>query len=128
MIKSLRNKPLRMVAIAVLPLALLGTACGSDDDGDSPADTEADAPADTEAAGDESGEANAEVEAFCTQVDEFVAAMDEVLADPSSGDVAEITAQGQDLAAAATDLAGSVEGDDTERLQECTEELSNIGS
>jgi len=117
-----------MVAIAVLPLALLGTACSSDDDGDSPADTETDAPADTEAAGDESGEANAEVEAFCTQVDEFVVAMDEVLADPSSGDVAEITAQGQDLAAAATDLAGSVEGDDTERLQECTEELSNIGS
>ena len=132
MIKSLRNRPLRMVAIAVLPLALLGTACGSDDDGDSPADTEADAPADTEAseprptrsAGEESGEGNAEVEAFCTQVDEFVAAMDEVLADPSSGDVAEITAQGQDLAAAATDLAGSVEGDDSERLQECTEELS----
>ena len=128
MIKSLRNKPLRMVAIAILPLALLGTACGSDDDGDSPANTEADAPADTEAAGDESGEGNAEVEAFCTQVDEFVAAMDEVLADPSSGDVAEITAQGQDLAAAATDLAGSVEGDDTERLQECTEKLSTIGS
>jgi len=138
MIKSLRTKPLRMVAIAVLPLALLGTACSSDDDGDSPTDTESDAPADTdassdapadtEATGDESGEANAEVEAFCTQVDEFVAAMDEVLADPSSGDVAEITAQGQDLAAAATELSGSVDGDDTERLQECTEELSNIGS
>ena len=128
MIKSLRNKPLRMVAIAILPLALLGTACGSDDDGDSPANTEADAPAGTDVAGDESGAGSADVEAYCDEVDDLVAAMDEVIEDPSSGDVADITAQIQDLISAGTDLAGSVEGDDTDRVRECTEELSNIGS
>ena len=130
MTKSLRKTPLRVLAIAVLPLALLGTACGSDDDGDSPTDTEAstDAPADTEASGEESGEGSADVEAFCTQVDEFVTAMNEVIADPSSGDVAEITSQGQDLIAAGTDLAGSVEDGDRARLEECTAELENIGS
>jgi len=130
MIKSLRKKPLRIVAIAVLPLALLGTACGSDDDGDSPSDTEAseDAPADTEASGDEESGSNAEVEDFCSQVDDFVAAMEEIMADPSSGDAAAIAAQGQELSAAAGDLAGSVDSGDMERVQECTEKLSAIGS
>jgi hypothetical protein len=140
MIKTLRTKPLRMLAIAVLPLALLGTACSSDDDGDSPADTEAtsDAPADTEAdgeeptgteaSGEETGEGSADVEAFCTQVDEFVVAMEEVLADPASGDVAAITAQGQELATSAAALAGSIDAADSARLQECTEQLSTIGS
>ncbi len=131
MIKSLRNKPLRIVAIAVLPLALLGTACGSDSDDDSPADTGAEAPDGTEASDDsdsEGSEGNPEVEAFCSQVDEFVTAMDEILADPTSGDAAAIAAQGQELSASAAELAGNVDSSDSDRLQECTEELSSIGS
>src|SRR4051794_40935731 len=74
MIKSLRSKPIRLIAIAVVPLALLGTACGSDDDSDndSPANTEAssDAPADT--AGGEESSSNPDVETFCDEVDDFV--------------------------------------------------------
>jgi hypothetical protein len=133
MMKSLRNKPLRVVAIAILPLALLGTACGSDDDGDSPADTEAsgDAPSDTEASGESESEGsggNPEVEAFCSEVDEFVAAMEDILADPSSGDAAAIAEQGQELSASAGALAGSVDSSDMDRLQECTENISAVGS
>ena len=130
MIKSLRTKPIRLIAIAVLPLALLGTACGSDDDtdNDSPANTEAsgDAPADT---GDdvESG-SNADVETFCDEVDEFVEAFNEVMADPSSGDVGELTTQAQELVSAGTELAGSVEGDDRARLEECTKSLSELSA
>ncbi len=132
MTKSLRTRPLRMVAIAVLPLALLGAACSSDDDADS-ADTEASADepgeetADTEASGDAEG-GNPEVEEFCSQVDEFVTAMEEVLADPTSGDAAALATQGQELATSATELAGSVDASDSERLQECTQKLSEIGS
>jgi hypothetical protein len=131
MIKSLRAKPLRIIAIAVLPLALLGTACSSDDDGDDPADTEAssDSPADTEASSDaeESG-GNAEVEAFCDQVDEFVPAMEEMIADPTSGDAAALATQAQDLIAAGTALAGSVDSGDADRLEECTQKLSEISN
>ena len=133
MIKSLRNKPLRMVAIAVLPLALLGTACGSDDDGDSPADTESDAPADTEAVrrterGDESGEATRMSRRSARRSTSSSPRWTKCSPTPRAVTWRTITAQGQDLASAATDLAGSVDGDDTERLQECTEKLSIIGS
>jgi hypothetical protein len=126
MIKSLRTKPLRVIAIAVLPLALLGTACGSDDDSDTPSNTEAsgDAPADT--AGDEESGANDDVEAFCDDVDEFVEAFNKVLSDPSSGDIGALTTQAEELASSAIELQGSVDGDDSERLQECTESLSDI--
>ena len=128
MIKSLRTTPMRALAIAVLPLALLGTACGSDDDSDTPTNTEAsgDAPADT--AGDEESGTNADVEAFCDQVDEFVDAFNKVLSDPSSGDVGELTTQGQELASSAMELQGSVSGDDSDRLQECTQSLSDISA
>ena len=121
---------LRPLVIAIVPLALLGAACSSDDDGDTPTDTEAssDAPAGTEASGEESSGSNPDVEAFCDEVDAFVAAMEEVLADPSSGDAAALATQGQDLAASATELAGSVDSGDSERLQECTSSLSDIGS
>jgi hypothetical protein len=121
MIKSLRAKPLRIIAIAVLPLALLGTACSSDDDGDDPADTEASSDA------EESG-GNAEVEAFCDQVDEFVPAMEEMIADPTSGDAAALATQAQDLIAAGTALAGSVDSGDADRLEECTQKLSEISN
>ena len=124
------RRSLRPLAIAIVPLVLLGTACSSDDDSDTPADTEAssDAPADTDASGEESSGSNPDVEAFCSEVDEFVTAMEEVLADPTSGDAAALATQGQDLAASATELAGSVDGSDSERLQECTSDLSDIGS
>jgi hypothetical protein len=121
---------LRPLVIAIVPLVLLGAACGSDDDSDTPADTEAssDAPADTEAAGEESSGGNADVEAFCGEVDDFVAAMEELLADPTSGDAAALATQGQELTASAAELAGSVDGSDSERLQECTSNLSEIGN
>ena len=134
MIKSLRSKPFRIVAIAVVPLALLGASCSSDDDADS-ADTEAagdaeesgDATADTEAGGDaeESG-SNPEVEAFCDEVDEFVPAMEELIADPTSGDAGALAEQAQELVAAGAALAGSVDSGDAERLQECTEKLAEV--
>ena len=128
MIKSLRSKPIRLIAIAVVPLALLGTACGSDSDGDndSPANTEAssDAPADTD--GGEESSSNPDVETFCNEVDDFVESFNKVMADPSSGDVGELTTQAQELVSAGTDLAGSVEGDDRARLEECTKSLSDL--
>ena len=120
-----------IVAIAVVPLSLLGASCSSDDDGDS-ADTEesGDATADTEAA-DDAGDAeesggNPEVEAFCDEVDEFVPAMEELIADPTSGDAGAMAEQAQELVAAGAALAGSVDSGDAERLQECTEKLAEV--
>ncbi len=121
--------PLRTLAIALVPLALVATACGSDD---KPTTTEA--PTDSTATGDttatDSGDAgsNADVEAFCNQVDQFVEAMNKLIADPTSGDAAALAQEGQDLLSSATALSGSVTGDDAARIKDCTKNLENVGS
>ncbi len=125
-------KPLRPIAIAVLPLVLLVTACGSDSDSDSSGDTAAatsDAPASSDAAdAADAGGANADVETFCTSVDEFVDAMNAMLEDPTKGDAAALATQGQDLVKVATDLGVSIDSADTARLEECAKKLTEIGS
>jgi hypothetical protein len=133
------RKSLRPLALAIVPLVLLGTACGSDDDSgsdstdataaESPSEESSDAESsDAESSGDESSSSNPDVEAFCDEVDEFVTAMEEILADPASGDAAELATQGQELATSAQELAGSVDAEDADRLQECTAQLSDLGS
>ncbi len=135
MTKSLRTKPLRMVAIAVLPLALLGTACSSDDDGDSGRHRSIGR---RRGAGRRHGRrprhratpsGNADVEEFCSQVDEFVDRDGRVLADPTSGDAGALATQGQELAASAHRARRLGRQRPTaDRLEECTEKLSEIGS
>jgi hypothetical protein len=128
------RKSLRPLALAIVPLVLLGTACGSDDDTGSDttdataAESSSEESSDAESSGDESSSSNPDVEAFCDEVDEFVTAMEDVLADPASGDAAELATQGQELATSAQELAGSVDAEDADRLQECTAQLSDLGS
>lgn len=125
------TRMLKLTALT-LPLVIGAVACGSDDDS-TPAATTAvasDEPAATAApSGDgEASGSNAEVEAYCAEVDEFVEANQQMLDDPTSVDVEAITQQSLDLIAAATALATTTDGDDAARLAECTEKFEEIGS
>jgi ABC-type glycerol-3-phosphate transport system substrate-binding protein len=124
------TKMLRITALT-LPLVIGTVACGSDDDS-TPATTAAatDEPAATAAPSgdDETSGSNPEVEAYCTEVDEFVEANQQMLEDPASVDVEAITQQSLDLIAAATALATSTDGDDAARLAECSEKFAEVGS
>lgn len=113
--------------MAGMLLATTAAACGSDED-ESPTteasgdETETEA---TEAAGDETG-GNAEVETFCSEAEELAAELKKVMADPTSGDVATLTAKAQEFATNAATLAASVAGDAaaSQRLTECSTAIS----
>lgn len=125
------TRNLKLIALA-LPLMIGVAACGGSDDGTSaPPPVVADNdPANTAKPADDSGtpKANEAVEAFCTQVDEFVEASQKLIDDPASADVTKITKQGTDLAAAASTLATSTTPADSARLQECTAKFADIGT
>jgi len=120
------------IALA-LPLVIGIAACGGSDGNGSdapPAVVSDNDPANTvipSGDGNPTG-SNADVESFCTQVDEFVAASKKMLADPVSADVEAITQQGLDLSAATAQLVTSASGDDAARLQECAAKFNEIGN
>jgi hypothetical protein len=106
-------------SIMVAGLVLAGAACGGDDGETADTDT-------TEAssdAGGDSGGGNSEVEEYCTQAEELGKELADVMADPTSGDVAALTAQANDLVAAAAALS-SANADDVERITECSEKIT----
>lgn len=124
------TRTLKCLPLAV-PLAIGTVACGGSDGNTTapPSVVSDNDPANTAkpaSDGEESG-SNADVEAYCKQVDEFVAANKKVLADPASADVAAITKQGTDLAATTAKLAASATGDDAARIQECSAKFAEIG-
>jgi hypothetical protein len=130
-------KQLRPLAIALVPVLLVASACGSDDSsGDSSGGSDsteaADDASDSQdtAAADDSGSAdgNPDVEAYCDEVEEFVEAMNAVLADPTSGDAAALATQGLELTNKAAKLAGSAGAGDSDRLAECSKKVEEIGS
>ncbi len=106
-------------------LATTAAACGSDDE------KKDEKPASTEAVSDDGGDSgesggNAEVEAYCQSAEDLAAELKKVMADPTSGDVAALTAQAQELATQAATLGAAVAGDAAAaaRVQECSTALS----
>ena len=115
------------ITALTLPLAIGTVACGSDDDA-TPAGNDEPAATAAPAGDDEASGSNPEVEAYCTEVDEFVEANKQLLEDPASVDVEAITQQSLDLIAAASALATTTDGDDAARLAECSEKFAEVGS
>jgi len=94
-------KPADAAAVAVCMQAV-SAALTAAANGTSTATTVADGPATTVAGGTDSS--NPEVQAFCTSADELATQLQQVMADPTSGDVADLTTKAQELATQATTL------------------------
>jgi hypothetical protein len=106
-------------------LATTAAACGSDEEKD-------EKPASTEAVSDDGGDSgessgNAEVDEYCQAAEDLAAELKKVMADPTSGDVAALTAQAQELATQAATLGAAVAGDAAaaQKVQECSTALAN---
>ena len=63
------------------------------------------------------------VAAFCTQADTVAKKFKEVMADPSKGDVAALTAEAQKLSATAATLSGS-NADQAGKVSECAQKMA----
>ena len=63
------------------------------------------------------------VAAFCTQADTVAKKFKEVMADPSKGDVAALTAEAQKLSATAATLSGS-NADQAAKVSECAQKMA----
>ena len=127
MLPSSVNSSTRRIRTALLAgLLVLGvTACGDDDNGDDPVSTEADS---GDNGGDSGGadSANPDVQAYCDQVDDLAEQLEEVLADPSSGDAAALTVEAQELVTAAANLI-SANPDDVDEINACSARLQSVG-
>ena len=132
----------RFMGCAMVSVLLLGGvgACSKDKAADTtvaavtaapgdtaaPADTAA---ADTTAAGTAAADTvaaaggDAAVAAFCTQADTVAKKFKEVMADPSKGDVAALTAEAQKLSATAATLSGS-NADQAAKVSECAQKMA----
>ena len=137
-----RQRRTLTAAITAVTLICTMAACSDDDDGDGGAATTA---AESDAAADEGGAddgsengsesdsdggagSNAEVEAYCTAVDELAEAAQQLIDDPANADPTVVSELTQELTEQATQLAGSVGPEDAARLQECSDRFSEIGS
>ena len=142
----------RFMGCAMVSVLFLGGvgACSKDKASDTtvavtaaPADTAASdtAPGDTAAAGTDAATTDAAtteavatdtavasggdaaVASFCTQVDALAKKFKEVLADPSKGDVATLTADAQKLSATAATLAGS-NAEQAKKVGDCAQKMA----
>ena len=142
----------RFMGCAMVSVLFLGGvgACSKDKASDTtvavtaaPADTAASdtAPGDTAAAGTDAATTDAAsteavatdtavasggdaaVTSFCTQVDALTKKFKEVLADPSKGDVATLTADAQKLSATAATLAGS-NAEQAKKVSDCAQKMA----
>jgi hypothetical protein len=109
-------------SMMVAGLVLAGAACGGDDGDAAETDT---TEASTDAGGDSGGDAggSSEVEEYCTEAEALGEELAKVMEDPMSGDVAALTAQANELVAAAAALSGS-NADDVERINECSAKIT----
>ena len=80
------------------------------------------AAADTVAADAPAGGDDA-VAKFCSQADDLAAKFKEVMADPTKGDVAALSAQAQELSATAATLSGS-NAEQAQKVSECAQKMS----
>ena len=132
---TLQHPFLAAAAAALITLS----ACGGSDTPDdaasqAPAKTAAATPADDSAGGDgepaaAGGGSNAQIEEFCTAVDEFVVAMNDMISDPLSVDVEALQATGQKLNESANTMADNIETDaERARFEECSANLAKVGT
>jgi hypothetical protein len=105
-------------SMMVAGLVLAGAACGGDDGETADTDT---TEATSEAGGESGG--SSEVEEYCAEAEELGDELAKVMADPTSGDVAALTAQANELVAAAAALS-SANADDVDRITECSEKIT----
>jgi hypothetical protein len=112
----------------VLLFVFGGAAACSDDDGDDGGDSDSTEEDSGDSGGGESG--NAEVEDYCDAADDFAAQVEDFdITDPSSGDAAELSSTGQELATQAADLGGSgLDQADAERVTECSEVVTDAAA
>lgn len=113
-----------LVAVPLLTAGL--AACGGGDETPAEQTSAAATPAQTqtpEPTGSATG--TSAVDDYCRQVDEYAAAARELLADPTSGDAAELQEKAQALQETATKLTEELINDPSqaERVQECTTRL-----
>ena len=117
----------RMRNLVLVGALLVGvSACGSDDKKDS-SDTTAAASADTGASTDTaaSGESsgNPDVVEYCNKTKELAESLKALIADPTKGDVAAVTADATALITAAAGLT-SANPDDADEIAACSQTLS----
>lgn len=112
----------RMKNLVLIGALLVGVAACGDDDKDNGSSESAS----TEAAGDAgdaSDSGNPDVVAYCQETEDLAVELKKVLADPTSGDAAALTAQATELANAAAQLV-SANPDDVDEINACNAALS----
>ena len=120
----------RLLGFVIVGLLFAGTAAACSSDSDSDTDSTTTTPAadsgggttDTTAASGDSGGASAEVEQFCSDAEALGQQLQDAVNDPTSADVATITADASALSASAADL-GTANPDDADRINECAQAL-----
>jgi hypothetical protein len=114
----------------VLMLRVGGAAACSDDSGDDGGSTDSGDTGDSGDSGDDSGDGgNADVQAYCDDVDALAAELEDSGGDPAA--LADLTDELQALQQSGTDLAAGAADlttEDSEALTECTTALSDAAS
>jgi hypothetical protein len=127
MVAAMKKRTLALILGATLVLGV--AACGDDDDDGGSTDRTT-TEQDSGDSGDSGGSAssNADVQAYCDAVDEYVQAAQDIIDDPTSGDAAELSQQGQDLAAQGQELASNAADltpEDAQAIADCTQEATS---
>lgn len=109
------------VALLITPLAV--AACSSPAPSPAESASAASAPSVSESA-------STAADAYCSSVDEFIAASRKALKDPLDADTQALSAQAKELQAQATALAGELIDDPAgvTKVQQCTEKLQDFNS
>ncbi len=120
---------------AVTLMAGVAAGCGGDDEkSDSGSATTAasdsgssDSGSSDSGGGSDTG--NAKVDAYCDEVDDVVAALQEVKDDPTSADAQAASQQAQELSSKATALIGELVSDPdlATAVTDCTKKLQTVG-
>ncbi len=100
-------------------------ACGSDSEGGTT--TEATEETTAGDSGDSGDSANADVQAFCDDAEALAEELKAVMADPTSGDVAALTAQATELSTSAAALV-SANASDADEINACAQKITDAVS
>jgi hypothetical protein len=115
----------RTLALLIAGTFLFGTAaaCSDDDNGGNTTTTAGDDGGDSGDGGGGSS-SKAEVQDFCDAAAEFAQAVEDANGDPAA--LGDLSAQGQELATQAGDLAGAgLSAEDAEVVQECSQQVTD---
>jgi hypothetical protein len=126
MFAAMKKRTLALILGATLVLGV--AACGDDDDSDGGSTDRTTTEQDSGSDDGGSASGNADVQAYCDAVDEYVQAAQDVIDDPTSGDAAELSQQGQDLAAQGQELASNAADltpEDAQAIADCTQEATS---